>query len=78
MSMITKALNTPGMALTSATTILLRDSMRLNSRKTRNARSIFSWLSGLSGGIRLGIMRVMPTATTMKSKTFHPEFQNCL
>ena len=38
-TMIRKAFETPGIALPSATMILLSDGTRLNSRKTRNARN---------------------------------------
>lgn len=62
-----KAFTTPGIDFMSATMILLREAMRLNKRKTRNVRSIFSWPKELRGTRQ---SESVPTATTMKSKMF--------
>jgi hypothetical protein len=75
MIIMTKALVTPGIARPSAMMILLSDLMRLKSRKTRKARSMRNRPSGLSGDVRRA-RDMQPTITTMKSKTFHPDFQN--
>ena len=72
-TMMRKALATPGIALPSETMILLSDLIRLNSRKTRNARSS---RSRLPGPMSTRASEIVPTATTMKSKMFHPDFQN--
>ena len=74
-TMMTKALLTPGMALSSAMITLLSDLMRLKRRKTRKARSILRLPRGEPGGMAPD-MSSSPTATTVKSKTFQPEFQN--
>ena len=65
------------MALISAITTLFSDLIRLKRRKTRKARIIFRLPSGLPSGM-MPDMSSMPTATTMKSKLFHPLAQNFL
>ena len=68
MTMMMKALVTPGIARKSAMMILLSALTRLNSRKTRKARSVLRDLSAPESAPVLPRMEMM---TMMKSKIFH-------
>mmetsp|Transcript_78241 Transcript_78241/g.239294 ORF Transcript_78241/g.239294 Transcript_78241/m.239294 type:complete len:83 (-) Transcript_78241:384-632(-) len=70
---ITNALTTPGTALASDDMIFFKEAIRLNSRKTRNARIIRSIFNGPGRGTWQVVSR--PMLTTTKSNTFHPERQ---
>lgn len=70
-TMITKAFITPGTARTSARITLLSDSTRLNSRKTRKARSV---LSSFRGPVSAPVEESTEMVTMKKSKIFHLRF----
>eukprot|EP00900_Chrysochromulina_parva_P024044 jgi/Chrpa1/6273/Chrysochromulina_OHIO_Genome00002122-RA len=73
MKRIKKAFETPGTADSSAMMIWFSDLIRLKRRKTRNARSSLSLLMLPRS---TPVISRIPTATMMKSKTFHPLRQN--